>query len=128
MNATQLNLDLLATFVTVASAESFSKAAKQLGVSKGTVSRAVARLERELGAELLHRTTHEVALSTAGTALYERVAPHVAALGSALGELPERAEQPSGVLRLTAAPDIAAMILPELIASFTLRYPDVRFD
>lgn len=128
MNATQGNIDLLATFAAVASAESFSRAAKQLGVSKGTVSRAIARLERELGAQLVHRTTHEVALSTAGTALYERVAPHLAALGNALGELPERAEEPSGVLRVTAAHDVAAIILPEVIAPFTLRYPEVRFD
>jgi DNA-binding transcriptional LysR family regulator len=128
MSATPIAYDLLAVFVAVAEAESFSKAAERLGVTKGTVSRAIARLERRVGAELLHRTTHRVALSTAGTALYERTAPHFAALGRALGELPESAAEPSGELRITAPHDIAAMILPELIAQFSLRYPDVRFD
>lgn len=128
MNATQPDYALLAAFVAVAEAESFSKAAKRLGLSKGTVSRAIARLERQLGAELVHRTTHQVALSTAGTALYERTAPHLAALGHALGELPERTAEPSGELRVTAPHDVAAMILPELIAQFSLRYPDVCFD
>jgi len=128
MNATPVDYDLLATFVAVADTASFSKAAKHLGVSKGTVSRAIARLEGQLGAELIHRTTHQVALSTAGTALYERTAPHLNALGSALGELPETALEPSGELRLTAAHDVAALILPEVMAQFSLRYPDVRFD
>jgi len=128
MNATALDYDLLATFVAVADATSFSRAAKKLGVTKGTVSRAIARLESLVHAELLHRTTHRVALSTAGTALYERVAPHLTALEGALGALPERAEAPSGELRLTAPHDFAAIVLPGLVAEFALRYPDIRFD
>jgi DNA-binding transcriptional LysR family regulator len=128
MPATPIAYDLLAAFVAVAEAESFSKAAVRLGVTKGTVSRAIARLERRLGAELLHRTTHHVALSTAGVALYERTAPHLAALGRAVGELPESAAEPSGELRITAPHDVAAIILPELIAQFSRRYPDIQFD
>lgn len=123
-----MNYDLLAVFVAVAEETSFSKAAKRLGVTKGTVSRAIARLESAVRAELVHRTTHRVALSTAGTALYERTAPHFAALGRALGEMPERAEEPSGLLRITAPHDFAAIVLPELIAQFALRHPQVSFD
>lgn len=65
---------LLAAFVAVADEHSFTKAARKLGIGKGTVSRSIATLEEQLGAELIHRTTHAVALSTAGVALYERVA------------------------------------------------------
>jgi len=128
MHATAAEYDLLAAFVAVAEETSFSKAAKRLGVTKGTVSRAIARLEDVVGAELVHRTTHKVALSTAGTALYERTAPHVAALDRAVGTLPERSEQPSGELRVAAPHDFAAIVLPELIAQFLLRYPGVRVD
>jgi DNA-binding transcriptional LysR family regulator len=128
MTATAPDYDLVAAFVAVAEETSFSKAAKRLGVTKGTVSRAVARLEDVVGAELIHRTTHKVALSTAGTALYERTAPHLAALERAVGTLPERSEQPSGELRLTVPHDFAAIALPELVAQFVVRYPEVRFD
>jgi DNA-binding transcriptional LysR family regulator len=123
-----VELDLLRIFVTVADEASFSRAADKLGLTKGTVSRALARLEAELGAQLLHRTTRQVALSTAGAALYERTAPHLAALGSALADLPEREAQPSGELRLTAPPDVGTIVLPELLARFTLRYPKVHVD
>jgi len=128
MSETELEYDLLATFVAVAEQTSFSKAAKTLRVSKATVSRAIQRLETLVGAELLHRTTHAVALSTAGSALYERTAPHLRALKQALGTLPERAEEPSGELRLTAPHDVGTILLPELIAKFMVRYPAIRCD
>jgi DNA-binding transcriptional LysR family regulator len=123
-----VELDLLRVFVTVADEASFSRAADKLGLTKGTVSRALARLEGEVGAELLHRTTRQVALSTAGTALYERTAPHLAALKNAIADLPEREQEPSGELRLTAPPDIGSIVLPEILARFTLRYPAIRVD
>ena len=123
-----IDYQLLAIFTAVASHNSFSKAARKLGIAKGTVSRAVARLEAVVGAELLHRTTHSVALSTAGTALYERTAHHLAALDQAVIKLPERAEEPSGDLRLTVPNDFGAIVLPEILAQFSFRYPRIRFD
>ena len=128
MAETPVGLDLLGIFVAVADETSFSRAARRLGITKGTVSRAIARLEQALGTELIHRTMHRVALSTAGIALYERTVPHLTALAHAVGRLPERAEQPSGELRLTAPHDVGVILLPELLASFALRYPEIRLD
>ena len=128
MEKTPIDYHLIATFIAVADETSFSKAARKLGIGKGTVSRAIARLEDLVGAELLHRTTHKVALSTAGTALYERTAPHLAALDQAVVRLPERAEQPSGDLRITAPHDFGVVVLPQVLSQFCLRYPDIRFD
>jgi DNA-binding transcriptional LysR family regulator len=123
-----VDYDLIAIFISVAEEKSFSKAANQLGIGKGTVSRAVAGLEQLLGAELIHRTTHAVALSTAGTALYERTAKHLRALDEAIGHLPEPGERPAGVLRLTAPAAFSAVILPDVLAQFALRYPEVSFE
>jgi len=123
-----LDYDLLAIFSAVAEAKSFSKAAIRLGISKGTVSRAIADLEKLLRTELIHRTTHAVALSTAGTALYERTAKHLRALDEAIGHLPEPGERPTGVLRITAPGAFGTGVLPEVLAQFTLRYPEVSFE
>lgn len=95
---------------------------------KSSVSRGIARLEDELGTQLLHRTTRTVGLTAAGTALYGRVAPLLASLKEAVGSLPERAESPSGVLRITAPNDLGATLLPEVIARFVLRFPRVRIE
>jgi DNA-binding transcriptional LysR family regulator len=128
MAKTPLDYDLLAIFIAVAEAKSFSKAAIRLGIGKGTVSRAIADLEKLLRTELIHRTTHAVALSTAGTALYERSAKHLRALDEAIGHLPEPGERPTGVLRITAPAAFGAVVLPEVLTQFILRYPEVSFE
>ena len=123
-----LDLDLLAVFVTIAEARSFTAAAERLKTTKATVSRSLARLEEELGTELVHRTTRHLSLSTAGTALYERVAPHVTALRDAAKELPGEDEQPAGELRITAPVDLGDVLLPEVLSRLALRYPAVHVD
>ena len=122
------SLDLLSLFVAVAQAGSFSGAARTLGLPKSTVSRGVAALEREMGVRLLHRTTRKVALSTAGAALHEKVAPQLGALARSLAEVPELEEQPSGLLRVTASVDFGAAVLPDLVSAFATRYPAVELE
>ncbi|GLH72673.1 LysR family transcriptional regulator [Geothrix limicola] len=128
MNATQIDFQLLVVFAAVAEQNSFTKASRKLGIGKGTVSRSIAQLEGLLGFELLHRTTHKVALSTAGAALYERTREHLAELQRALVDLPERDEEPSGVLRMTAPQDFGTIVLPPIFAAFARRYPAVQLE
>jgi DNA-binding transcriptional LysR family regulator len=123
-----MDLNLLTTFVVVAETASFSTAAHKLGVLRSSVSRSVAALERELDVQLFARTTRHVALTTAGTALYAKIAPQLASIRESLGTLPEREQAPSGTLRLTAPVDVGALVLPDLLAAFSLRYPDVQLD
>jgi DNA-binding transcriptional LysR family regulator len=123
-----MDLNLVSVFQAVAEASSFSAAAKKLGVRRSSISRSIASLERELGVQVFNRTTRSVALTTAGTALLSKVRPQLIALEEALGSLPEREEQPSGELRLTAPGDIGAMVLPDIIAGFSLRFPAVQVD
>ena len=123
-----MDLNLLSIFVAVAETSSFSAAAGRLGMPKSSVSRGVAKLEADLGVRLLHRTTRNVALSTAGTALYERTAPLLAAIGESVEELPEREEQPSGKLRITATVDLGVAYLADVITRFALRYPATKVD
>lgn len=123
-----MDLNLISVFQSVAEASSFSAAAKKLGVRRSSISRSVAALERELGVQLFNRTTRSVALTTAGTALLAKVRPQLVALQEALGSLPEREEEPSGDLRLTAPGDIGAIVLPSIIAGFALRFPAVHLD
>ncbi|MDK1705732.1 LysR family transcriptional regulator [Serratia rubidaea] len=61
-----MNIEELQTFVEVADAGGISPAAQRLGVAKSIVSRRLARLEAELGVQLLVRTTRGTALTEAG--------------------------------------------------------------
>ena len=123
-----MDLDRLAIFEAVARTASFSAAARQLGMPKSSVSRSLSRLEAELGVQLLFRTTRQVSPSAAGKALYDRVAPLLQSVQAALGELPEREEQPSGELRVTAPVDLGVLFLAEVMTRYTARYPAVSVD
>jgi DNA-binding transcriptional LysR family regulator len=123
-----MDLNLLTIFEAVARTSSFSAAAKELALPKSTVSRGVARLESELGSQLLFRTTRQVSLTAAGTALFDRVTPLLRSVKSALGEVPEREEEPSGMLRVTAPVDLGVLFLAEVVTRYTARYPAVSVD
>src|SRR3954468_10166002 len=71
----------LRTFVAVAEERNFTRAAERLHLGQQAVSKSVQQLERELGVELLERTTREVSLTPAGTELLAagRGAPSAAA-------------------------------------------------
>jgi len=126
MSETGADYDLLATFVAVARERSFTRAAKKRGVTKGTISRAISRLEEQLGSELVRRNTRAVSLSSSGAVLYERVASHFEALDQAVHGLPEGTGQPSGELRITTTEGFAMLVLPEILVHFAQVYPDVR--
>lgn len=61
-----MDLNAASLFVRVASALSFSAAARELGLPRSTVSKRILELEEELGVKLLHRTSRAVTLTEAG--------------------------------------------------------------
>ena len=82
-----MDIDELQTFVEIADAGGVSAAALRLGVSKSIVSRRLARLEAELGVQLLARTTRGAALTEAGSPFRDhaaRVAAEIAAARDAI--------------------------------------------
>jgi DNA-binding transcriptional LysR family regulator len=123
-----IDLNLVRAFIAVHDRGSFSAAADQLGVPRSTISRAVSALEEQLDVALFNRTTRRVATTAAGNALYDRVARPLGALEASLADLPERQEEPSGVLRVTATTDIATVLLAEAVARFSARYPNTHID
>ena len=123
-----MNLNRLAVFEAVARTSSFTGAARELGLPKSTVSRAIAGLEEELGVQLVVRTTRKVSLNAAGTALYDRLSPLLRQVSAALGEIPEREEEPSGLLRVTAPVDLGVLFLAEAVSRYTARYPAVSVE
>ncbi|AXI04105.1 LysR family transcriptional regulator [Aquirhabdus parva] len=123
-----MDLNHLQLFIEVAKAGSFSATAKKLNVERSSISRNIAALEKALGVQLLSRTTRQVALTTAGEQLYRQISPHLDSLQEAVTALPEREEQPAGLIRVTVLGDIAIKFLAGALAGFTARYPAIQVE
>ena len=70
-------------FVQAVEAGSFTLAGERLGLTRSAVGKAVARLERRLGARLLHRTTRSLAATEEGRLLYDAAVAALAGLEAA---------------------------------------------
>jgi DNA-binding transcriptional LysR family regulator len=127
MDATT-RLDEIAAFVHVVKAGSFTAAARQRGVPKSTLSRAVTRLEEAMRARLLRRSSRTIALTDAGRVFYDRAAPHIAGLADAAETTLGGEDQPQGLLRITAPVDVGESFLAELLVRFAARYPLIHVE
>ncbi|WP_428264483.1 LysR family transcriptional regulator [Haliangium sp.] len=121
-----MHLNEIAVFARVVEHQGFSAAARQLGVPKSTVSRAVRRLEQRLGVRLLQRSTRTLALTDAGAAYHARVTQAMDLLAAAEAEVTQQQEAPTGVVRITAPYDFGVDVLPALVAGFVARYPELH--
>ncbi len=115
--------DEMAVFARVVEMNGFTAAARKLQVPKVRVSRAVAALERALGARLLERTTRRIALTTAGRSILahcQRVALEVEAARAALQPVAEGAQ-----LRVAIDQGFGRLLVAPLVPRFLERFPQV---
>jgi len=122
------NFGELSAFMAVAEHRSFTRAAKQLGISPSTLSQTIRTLEERLGVRLLNRTTRSVLPTAAGDTLLARLRPVIDEYEAAVESLNEFRDKPAGLLRLTVAPPVAQFVLPLVLAKFLQRYPDIRLE
>jgi LysR family transcriptional regulator, transcriptional activator of the cysJI operon len=118
----------LAVFQTVARRLSFSQAADELHLSQPAVSRHIQQLELELGVLLFHRLGNRVELTDAGQIMVDyaqRVTVLSEEVRRVLGEL-EGLKR--GELKLSASSTPGLYWLPEVMAQYSRRYPDIRLS
>lgn len=123
-----IDLNELQLFAQVAHEQSFTLAAKHLGLPKSSVSRAIARLEARLGIRLFQRTTRHVALTEAGEIYLERcqrVLDEAEQADLVIGALQAR---PRGRLRVGAPVAFARSILGPILGEFLVLYPELRLQ
>jgi DNA-binding transcriptional LysR family regulator len=118
-----MNLNRLVYFATVVEAGSFTRAAERLGVTKAVVSQQVTRLEQEVAATLLLRTTRKVIATDAGRALHARCVVIMRESAEAFEELARGTAEPRGTLRVTAPFDYGTAVVAPVVTEFTRSHP-----
>ncbi len=116
----------LHAFAAAARLGSFTRAAAELCVTQGAVSRAIARLESHFGQPLIQRNAHRLSLTEAGKRLLDAVAGPLDAIENASAALlaGDRRHQ----LTLSAVPTLASVWLVPRLPEFHRRHPEIRLD
>ena len=115
-------------FACVVEHKSFTGAADALGLSKATISKAVTRLETQVGTPLFHRTSRRLALTDSGTKLVEH-AKSILAEGQAAEEAArDEASEPVGLVRLAVPMSFGLSNVGPVVADFLCDYRGVSID
>ena len=117
-----------AIFAAVVEHRSFSAAARALGLSKATVSKAVTRLEAHLGASLFHRTSRALTLTETGRSLAPRARRILDEAICAEEEASDAARAPKGLVRLAAPMTFGLERVAPAIAEFLGDNPGITID
>lgn len=113
-------------FVTIVEQGSLTEASRVLGVPKSKVSRRLAQLERELGSQLLIRTTRKQQLTEAGKLLYQSCRTHVDALVAVEQQMYDNQYQIKGKLNIKVPSEFFNRVMGQLMTDFALKYPDIE--
>ncbi|HTJ98763.1 MAG TPA: LysR family transcriptional regulator [Bordetella sp.] len=122
------NLNALRVFAKVAETRSFTDAAKHLGLTSSAVSKAITRLEQELGVRLLHRTTRSVGLTNDGASFFERCQQILADVQDAENSLNRSRAAPHGRLRVHMPVGFGRRVIVPHLSGFIERFPDLVLD
>lgn len=115
----------LKLFLAIVEEGSQTAAARRHGCSLQAVNRSIAKLERELGVELVSRTTRRSVVTEAGSAFYERVKPAIEIIREAEAEAMDRRAQPAGLLRVASPRLFGAEFIVPAVAEYRVRHPEV---
>lgn len=119
------HLEQIETFLAVAAAGGFARAAGNLGTSASSVTRAVAELERNLGVQLFKRTTRRVSLTQVGQTYLSQMEPLVAQLTRIDDSTRTFQTELQGQLRVSAPLSFGTRFLAEPLAAFRQSHPGI---
>lgn len=123
-----MDLDLFKSFVAVADARSFSRAARTMHSTQPTLSRQIARLETELGTRLFQRYGRHVECTVTGQLLLPLARAIVSRTEDAISLIREQAGAGTSAVRFGAVGNVMALLLTPILVSFLSAYPNVSVD
>lgn len=118
----------LRLFVLASETLNISAAGRTLGMAPAVASTRIAKLERLLGAELLHRSTRKISLSSEGQDFLPYAREMIAQEEAALAAFGQGQTKISGTLRFAAPSTFAQMYIAPLLPTFMDTYPDLTLD
>jgi DNA-binding transcriptional LysR family regulator len=124
---TNIPTDLLRTLVAVVDLRSFTKAAASLGVTQPAVSAQIKRLQFLLDEDIFDRSSQGISLTPHGEIVVS-YARRMLSINDQIVHLGDAGAQPELVIRVGTPSDFISSRMPQILARFRARWPDVRFS
>lgn len=116
----------LALFARVVEAGGFTAASRNVGAPQTTISRRIARLERELGVRLLERTTRKVSVTQVGKRIYQNARRIIEEAEGAQATAATMRAEPAGLIRVSAPVVFGQYLLAPSLSAFLAANPKVK--
>lgn len=115
-------------FMTVVRLGSIRAAAKALNVAPSSISRTIKQLEDDLAAPLFQRSQQRLKLTSAGELLYYHIRQSTGELNRAITEIGDLQGLHRGKLTIATVESAARGFVPEVLAAFWIRHPEITVD
>jgi len=122
------NLNAIPVFACVGESKSLTAAAERLGLSASAVSKAISRLEEELGQRLINRTTRKITLTEEGATFLDRCRQILIEIEDAETTIAQARAIPRGRLRVQMPIGFGRIVVAPALADFAKRYPELVLD
>ncbi|MCG2583182.1 LysR family transcriptional regulator [Massilia sp. TS11] len=113
-------------FVALAKTGNFTQAADYLHVTQSALSGLIKELEATLGARVVDRSTRKVTLTEIGRGLYPLFAKMLDDLDVALQDVANKTSLRQGLVRVAAPQLMSCTLLPQVMAAYRVRHPEVQ--
>ncbi len=123
-----IDLNRITDFIKIVELGNITRAAEALGERKAKLSRNLALLEKDLGVQLVHRTTRQFKLTEAGAQFYQDSKLNLHQIENSIQQIQKNDEQIEGKIRVTAPEDFGNFIITPLVSEFKKIHSNVNFD
>jgi DNA-binding transcriptional LysR family regulator len=126
--AKMVSLDDVSIFITVVERQNFSAAALELKISPSAVSKRISRLEHDLRAKLINRSSRRISLTAAGSAFFEACSGIRPIVDEATRAVQGLHNVPGGKLRVHSSTGVGIKLIAPLIPAFLRQFPELELD
>jgi DNA-binding transcriptional LysR family regulator len=123
-----MDTEAVRLFVIAADLLNISAAGRQLGLAPAVAGARLAKLEKEVGADLLHRSTRKVSLSLEGAEFLPFAREIIAQEDAGLVALGKGNPEVSGTLRFACSSTFAQLYIAPILSEFLERFPQINLD
>lgn len=127
-NKSRISLELLQLFIAVVQQGNISAAARAWNIAPSLANRKIAALETELKTTLFMRSNRSIHLTEAGSLTFAWAQKVVSDHGQLTDELALMQNDVSGMLRIISNEYLLTFVMPEFLAEFSLKFPEINFD